>query len=252
MERYLFREELITQHITKYGVDIRPVIHAKNELPKLQQYGNWLIDEYPNAFESQYSGPNEFHINKKFQLAGNGATVEMPTFMLSNRGVIYVFPEKIFINQSYDIDFPDRRDIMFRKALGTLNEIIPLRKTHRVGVIHEIIFDTGATDSLEILFDALRKDTWTIGLVHTTIKLKYIEDGKNRLIELSPVHTSMVQKPGLPADITQSQSYGIQVRIDINNVDMSKQMDEDEIAGILMAAEAYVPQRLIDFLNGEE
>ena len=44
---YQFDTELISQHIIKYGVDIRPPIGLKQERAKLQDYCNWLIGQKP-------------------------------------------------------------------------------------------------------------------------------------------------------------------------------------------------------------
>ena len=46
---YQFASESVSQHIVKYGVDIRPAISPEQDRTKLQDYGNWLGSLHENA-----------------------------------------------------------------------------------------------------------------------------------------------------------------------------------------------------------
>jgi hypothetical protein len=93
---YLFNTEHISQHIVKYGADVRPTILPDQEKTKLQDYGNWLIEQFPVVFETLLSGPKQLQIQGTFILA-DGKRAQFPTFVLTARGPVFTFPERLFI-----------------------------------------------------------------------------------------------------------------------------------------------------------
>ena len=55
---YQFETGHISQHIVKFGVHVQPVISPKDDKTKLQDYCNWLIEQFPQVFETLLAGPN--------------------------------------------------------------------------------------------------------------------------------------------------------------------------------------------------
>src|SRR3972149_6920051 len=153
---YQFDKENISQHVVKYGVDVRPAIDIKDDKTKLQDYCNWLIEQFPQAFETIIAGPRELRVQKTFFLAG-GKQVELSTFLLTARGPVFTFPQRLFINEVQDIVISDKEKI-FRKALDQLRSIFADVMVPRVGVINEIVFDTGELDSVQILASNLKNE----------------------------------------------------------------------------------------------
>ena len=82
---YQFDKEKISQHIVKYGVDMRPPVLPEQDRTKLQDYGNWLVEQFPEVFETLLVGPRELRVQRTFILP-NAKRIELATFMLTNRG----------------------------------------------------------------------------------------------------------------------------------------------------------------------
>lgn len=249
MKNYIFNEGDISQHIVKYGVDVRPSVVVKQENERLQGYCNWLVEEYPQAFETMLSGPNEIKVQKTFVTARD-KHIEMPTFAMTKRGPCFIFPIRIMVEETEDFDLPDR-DKVFRKALKKFRQCLPGRKVMRVGVIHELIFDCGNINSIEVLASALSTDMWRDGIANISIHLENPKDNYNVNVDLSPsLAQRVIQSP--QGTRHENVGYGISVKVDINNRDMISDLDDTAISGLLAYAEDYVPDELIRFLNGDK
>ena len=53
---YEFSTDNISQHMVKYGMHIQPTIVLKDEKAKLQDYCNWLIEQFGEVFETLLLG----------------------------------------------------------------------------------------------------------------------------------------------------------------------------------------------------
>ena len=116
---YQFGIEQISQHIVKYGVHLQPGISLKDEKTKLQDYANWLIEQFPDVFETLMLAPNQLRVQKNFALSA-GKRVDMPTFILAGRGPVFTFPRRLYIDGPQNVDITDH-DRIFRKALDELS-----------------------------------------------------------------------------------------------------------------------------------
>ncbi len=244
---YRFDKENISQHVVKYGVDVRPAIDIKDEKTKLQDYCNWLIEQFPQAFETIIAGPEELRVQKNFILAG-GKQIELPTFLLTGRGPVFTFPQRLFINEVQDIIIPEK-DKIFRKALEQLRNIFTDKKVPRVGVINEFVFDTGELNSVQILTSNLKGDLWRERVKNLTIRLQAPTQDKNINIEIRPTHARRTGKAGGAVD--EDIRFGLIVNVDINNLQATDNLTSAEINDILAFADDYVPDGLIKFLNNE-
>jgi hypothetical protein len=245
---YEFDIEHISQHVVKYGVQIHPGIGLADEKTKLQDYCNWLIEQAPEAFETLLSGPNQLRVQKNFALAGS-RRVDMPTFILTARGPLFTFPERIYIDQPQDVDLGDK-DRIFRKALDELRSRFSDRVVRRVGVIHELVFDTGQFNSLEIIASNLKSDIWRERLANINIHLETPREDKNINLDVRPTH--VMRSRGNIADMPEQDTmFGIIVNIEINNRQVKGDLSKSEVNDILTFAADYVPDGLIKFLNNE-
>ncbi len=248
MDSYLFTKDDVSQHIVKYGVDVRPSILVKQETLKLQDYCNWLIENYPQIFESMLCGPNEIKTQKSF-VTTKDKQIECATFVMSKRGPCYTFPVRMFVDEMEDFDLPDK-DKVFRKSIEQFRNTFPDRKVLRVGVIHELVFDCGKINSVQVLASALNKGMWREGVANLRLHLEHPTEKYNVNIDLAPaIAQRIVQSP--VGTQPENIGFGISVNVDINNRDMTQNVDEDTIAGILTFAEDYIPDKLLNFLNGE-
>jgi len=245
---YLFDKEHISQHVVKYGVDIRPAIMLKQDKTKLQEYCNWLIEQFPEVFETLLVGPKQLRVQKNFLLP-NTKRVEMPTFVLTHRGPVFTFPERIYIDEVQDLDVPEK-DKIFRKALDELRSQFVGRRIMRVGVIHEFVFDTGEINSVEIIASNLKNDVWKERIRNLSIRLETPKEGKNINLEIRPTQLRRVGRGGGNAR-SQNIGFGIIVNVDINNQQIKDDLTRAEVRDIVTFANDYVPEELIRFLNNE-
>lgn len=245
---YQFSTDNISQHIVKYGVDIRPVISPEKDKAKLQDYGNWLIKEFPEVFETLLSGPKQLRVQRTFILP-NTKRVELPTFVLTNRGPVFTFPERLFIDRAHELSIPEK-DRVFRKAYEELRNRFGDRTVPRVGVVHEFVFDTGYVNSLDVISSSLKHELWRQKAVNMRIIMEAPTDGKNVNIEIRPTYLQKAGNrtvPPAPEDV----KFGIIVNVDINNRKMEADLTKAQVNDILVFASDYIPDELLRFLNNE-
>jgi hypothetical protein len=245
---YQFDKEHISQHVVKYGVDVRPPIVLKQDKTKLQDYCNALIEKFPQVFETLVAGPRQLRIQNTFLLSNN-KRAEMPTFILTDRGPLFTFPQRLYIDGIQDLDIP-QKDKIFRKALDELRAKFIDRAVPRIGVIHEIIFDTGQVDSVQILASNFKNDVWRQKAKNLRILLETPMEEKNINVQIRPTQLRRITRGdgNVPA---QDMAFGIIVNADINNRNIKGDLTSSEVRDIVAFANDYVPEELIKFLNNE-
>lgn len=245
---YQFSFENVSQHVVKYGVDIRPAISPEQDRTKLQDYGNWLVEQFPDVFETLLSGPRELRVQRTFILP-NTKRVELPTFVLTPRGPVFTLPERLFIDRPHELSIPDR-DKVFRRAFDELRTRFAERTVPRVGVVHEFVFDTGYVPSLDVVASSLKHDLWRQKATNLRIFVEAPTEGKNVNIDIRPTYLQRTtgRKPAVPAD---DMKFGIVVSVDINNQQPTGDLTKAQVNDILVFASDYVPDELIRFLNNE-
>lgn len=245
---YQFDKENISQHVVKYGVDVRPAIVLTQEKAKLQDYCNALIEQFPQVFETLLVGPKQLRVQKSFLLSNN-KRAEMPTFVLTVRGPLFTFPQRLYIDGIQDIDIP-QKDKVFRKALDELRSKFIDRAVPRVGVVHEFVFDTGQVDSVQILTSIFKNDVWRQKTKNLRILLETPTEDKNVNVQIRPTQLRRIARGdgNVPA---QDMGFGIIVNVDINNQKIKGDLTSSEVRDIVAFANDYVPEELIKFLNNE-
>lgn len=245
---YQFALERISQHIVKFGLNLQPPMSLKDDRQALQDYANWLIEQYPQAFETLLSGPNQFLLQKRFPLA-NGKRADMPTFALTPRGLLFTFPQRLFIDQIQNLHVPEK-DEAFRTALEQFQLRFPNRQLRRLDVVHELVFDTDQTDSLQIVASNLKSDSWRQQARNLHIHIEMPIEGKNVSVDIKPTHLMKSGPPNsnVPAHIAR---YGIIVNTVIHHLQVTHPLADEQTDDILTFADQYVPEELIAFLNNE-
>lgn len=245
---YQFDIEHISQHIVKYGLDVRPTITLEQEKTKLQDYCNWLIEQFPQVFETLVAGPKQLRVQKNFVLP-NSKRVDMPTFVLTSRGPVFTFPQRLFIDEIQRLDIPDK-DKIFRKALEELRSRFSDKTVPRMGIVHELVFDTGRIDSLRIIASSLKNDVWREKIRNLRILLETPTEDKNVNMEIRPTYLRRAGRGG-GSTSEQDMAFGIIVNVDINNRQVKDDLTSAQVNDILAFANDYVPEELIKFLNNE-
>jgi hypothetical protein len=237
----------VDQFTEQYGIDIRPVIQVWEEKERLQNFFAWTCSKYPGLFEKLEMSQREFQIKKLFQFPGKGQ-VELPTMTLTARGPVIIFHHKLSVfKEEISWDNPDR---IFQDCLVQFCRTLPTHKPVRVGLVSELVFNTGDANACGLLASCMPRFRNT-NPSDVFLTLKYKRDGKNINIHLQPVQAVQVQPAasgGAPPPGVRH--YGLQVKLDINNEDITRPLDQEQIAGILYFARAYAKNDLLPLLNG--
>lgn len=248
MTQFTFDKEKISQHIVKYGVDIRPTVEIKADKAKLTPYCERLTEQFPHIFETVLSGPDRLQIQKAFLMSQNNK-IELPTLVFTGRGPVFTLPIRIRAEDVEDFDLPNKERVIM-KALKQIRRTLAGRRVPRFGVVNEIIFDCGMMNSVEVIADALSKLRWKSNLTGVKIHLQNPKNGNNINLDIEPVVTQQVQYNNMTARHPPA-GYGIRIKVDINNRDMSGDLNETQVQGILGFANSYVSDELFSFLNNE-
>jgi len=241
---FKFSRAKIDDHAEKVGVDIRPVIEFKLDRDKLYKFGRELVDDHPNLFESLVQSPTDFRITKKFIFPGKGEA-EISTLCFTQRGQVFTFPRRIAaLGEELELG---PIDDLITDCLKKFRGSFPEKKIIRVGLVNEYIFDTADLDSARILCERFTRLPVPVG-GEIRLRINQRTDDFNRIIELEAVK-KLEQIPEIPGQI-QAAGHGVKVKVDFNNVDMSKNLDDGDILRVLHEGRRYNESGLFAFLNG--
>ena len=241
---YEFDAQRISQHIMKFCVDVRPGFNLNQDRADLQAFANWLIETHPALFETLLCGPQQCQVKKSFAL-NDGKTAQVATFALAPRGPVFTVPRRLFVGAPSELGLDSFAPI-FVEALKKLTLLFPGRLMPRVGIVHELIFDTNEENSLGILARGLSEDRWQENLRNVQIVLETVVSGKSVGISMRPTFQSPV---GAKAAQTPERKYGLIVNAEISINQPNASITEEQILDLLRFSSFYVPQELIVYLG---
>ncbi|MBW7989167.1 MAG: hypothetical protein FVQ84_04005 [Planctomycetes bacterium] len=243
-EPFNFSINKIADHMEKVGVDIRPVIEVKLDREKLYGFGSKLVEKYPNLFESLVQSLTEFRITKRFIFPGKGEA-ELNTLTITQRGLVLSFPRVVGAFEE-EVSLSNVRD-MTVDCLKIFRTIFPEKKMIRVGLVNEIIFDTGPIESIRLISDRFTKFSLSSD-GEIRIRINRPTDDYNRIFELQALRT-VEAIPEIPGKL-QTKGYAIKVKADFNNRDISTELDDGRILSVLHDGDEFCSKNLYKFLNG--
>ena len=247
MSDYQFDTDQVTQHIVKYSAGVRPVLDMHADRSILQDYGNWLITEFGQWFETLIYSPQGLQINKQFLLP-DGKNAQIVTFSATPRGLMFTLPKRIFVGQPHDVD-PDDSDAMVRQLLEGLGDRFAERMMTRLEAVHELVFDTGQTPSIEILNGFFSYPVWQESIRDARIMLQRPVDDRMMSIEIRPTFLTVAGKPQtVPADKAR---FGIMVHAGVSVLQSETGVGLDDIESLLVYGDQFWQTDLPDFLNGQ-
>lgn len=242
---FIFSPSHIDHHTESVGIDIRPVIECKIERVKLFDFGNKIVDKYPNLFESLVQSPTDFNIMKKFIFPGKGE-MDTVTLAVTQRGLVFRFPRRIGAIDE-EIDLGETDEIVL-DCLKIYRRIFPEKKVIRVGKVNEYIFNIGQSGSTGLIAERFTKvRVPPNGEIKLSINRP--SDDYNRSIGLLPV--KKVERISEMQELGQTKGYGVQVNVDFNNRERIENLDKDKILCILHDARVFNDDELYRFLNCE-
>ena len=214
--------------------------------PKLQDFANCLIEQFRGVFETLLSGTHQFSINKTFNLDG-GKQARLPTFVLTARGPAFIFPRRLFVGTPQDLDIGEV-DNMFIEAMSQLRWRFSDKVIARINLTHELVFNTDQETSLDIAASYLAQSSWREGLRNMRLLLESTHNGRNVTIELRPVLQNLVTRPA--AGPVENARNGIVVNANMSAVGSGKSVDKPDIENLQAFSEYFIPNELINYLNG--
>jgi len=245
MEAYEFSHTKIDEHIQKVGVDIVPSFEIKLDSVKLNDVGTKLRDKYPQFFESLVQSPSQFRIMKKYYFSGK-SKLEVATLTTNPRGIVFTFP-KLIAAIGEEIEVKNIADTVV-DCLSELKQSFPQKKIVRIGLVNEYIFSTKDINACGILCDRFLKLPIPSGS-DVQLRINLRTDEYNRVIEMKPVQK--VQPVPEISGRMQNVGYGLRVKVDFNNIEVNKDLDDTSIFRTIHDAQRYNENNLYEFLNGK-
>ncbi len=237
---FQFSKHVIDDHYEKVGVDVRPSIEIRMELMRMQDFYRQVLEKHSNLFESLVMSPTEWRIQKKFTFPGKGE-IELPTFVLTPRGIAFTIPRRVAELQS-EYDLPDS-DKQLIQVLEIFRAVFPQCQFYKVGKVQEYFFDCSPHNSMALV---AKRFTRVISPTELLIRFNLARDGYNRIFTIQPAVKQRKEAGGL-----KEIGQGVRVSADFNNVDMSRALRSEDIRKIMYDADAFHDNEVFGVLNGQ-
>ncbi|MHC4697368.1 MAG: hypothetical protein ACYTFA_11545 [Planctomycetota bacterium] len=249
METLSLSEADLCHHVVTLGMDIYPQVDIPTSRTHLNMFYEEARDRYGRLFERLSASDTEFRISKLFRRQPNveGPSIPVATFVLNPRGPVFVFPLKLpepvgetGLESTFQDDFDQLRELFFRA--------LTQRVVMRVGLIRELIFETGQANCQELITDV--RSFANAPLVGGQATLKYRDDNHNHNIVVEPVSIARTTQLPMGARVSEDAGYGVHVVIDVNNANIQRPLEKADIDGVLERATSLWPDILLEYLRG--
>lgn len=248
MESLSLSVDDLCHHVVTFGVDVYPPVEIPSERTRLNMFHEEARERWKKLFDRLIQSETEFRISKGFrkhpEVAGPSTTVD--TFVLTNRGPVFVFPlilpEPVGptgLESSYLDDF--------RRLLGLLFDAVTKRAVMRIGLIRELVFATGTTTCQGLITD--QSSFANAKLVGGRAEFKFRDDKYNHNLLVEPVTITRTTQLAVGIRVDEPAGYGVRVRLDVNNSDVQRPLDDAEIQGVLDRASSLWPDKLLEFVR---
>ena len=134
----------IVHHVVTFGIDVYPPIEVSKERTRLNMFYEAACEQWPEIYEKLTVGDTEFRMSKNFRRDPRiaGSSVLFDTFVLTNRGPVFVFP-LVLPPPAEATGLDDKYVDWFNDVRKVLLDNVPGRNLLRVGLVRELIFTTG-------------------------------------------------------------------------------------------------------------
>ncbi len=235
-------------HVVKFGIDIYPPPAIRDERTRLNMFYEAARDRWPKLFDRLVASDTEFRISRGFRRKPDveGPTSTGDTFVLTNRGPVFVFPLLLpepvgatGLEATYLDDFAALRELFF--------SALPDRKILRLGLVRELVFATGQTPCLGLLHTA--PAFAGASLQGGNVLFHYRDDKCNVRIALAPAEITKSTQLPVGQRIEQREGYGLQVQLDVNNSDLRRPLEATDIQEVVERATGLWSEPLLEYLN---
>lgn len=238
-------DDLIS-HVIKIGIDTYPSIQIPDVQTKLSVFADEWRRRWPALFDKLETSSSEFVITKVFRAPTDSRpTATAPTFVLTPRGPVFIRPilipppiGEVGTEEEYIELFPDLRETFLRSVGGP--------DCLRIGLVRELLFDTGQTACYGLLTpEASFAEATLIGGKGIYV---YRDDNCNVRITLDAVEIGRTTQLPIGQTVTQPQSHGLTVILDVNNHQLRALSDAD-MEQVLDRARSLWPAPLLEYIN---
>lgn len=238
----------VIQHVVKFGIDIYPPIEISSDRTRLNMFHEEVRQRHPDLYEQLVSSDQEFKIGKQFRRRGEsaGPGLGIETFVLTPRGPVFVFP-LLLPEPVGATGLEDRYRDLFEEVEEIFRTMLPRRKRMRVGLIREVVFGTGDEPCLRMItgdpeFAAAR-------LTYGGRRLHFRDAKCNVRLQFDVAEMQRTTQLPVGKTVTEPGGHGIQVILDVNNLEVHELNDAD-IEEVLTRATSLWPDELLKYLNG--
>lgn len=242
-------ENDLSQHIVTFGFDVYPPIGVSDERTRLNMFYEQAREQWNTLFEDLATGDREFRISKTFRRHPGiqGPSTQITTFRLTERGPVFVFPLRLD-ETGGATGLEDGMIDTFNEIRGLFSQACPNRSIMRLGMVRDLVFDTGQTRCTNLVAD--QSSFAKADLAGGRIALLYCDEMYNHNLVLEPVSRAKLTRLGVGAVVNEPTGYGVHVQLDVNNRDVKGPLQESDIQGVLDRATGLWPEILLEFIAG--
>jgi len=247
MEAVTISLDDIQTHVVQFGLDVLPVPEVGTQRTRLNMFYEAARDRFPQLYDQISAGDAEFKIFKTFRKPGAhaGPSATSETFVLTNRGPVFVFPLRMPdpINET---GLQPEHVELFREVLALFREGLPGTTLLHLGVVRELIFSTGASLPMSLI---TRKATFAgADLAGADCRLLFQDARMNHRIGLNSIQIMKGIQHPVGATFEQRLGFGLRVVLDVNNKEI-KPMAQPDIDEVIDRAVALWPAQLLEYLT---
>lgn len=242
----LSASDLIHQ-VVKFGLDVYPPIEIPKERTRLNIFYEEARTRYPTVFDQLVASDTEFRISKEFRPQAQmiGAAVRADTFIITNRGPVFSFP--LLLPQPVGATGLETQHLeLFPLVRSLFFSAIAERKIMRIGLIRELLFDTGQSPCNRVISD--HQDFAGAPLVGGNRVIAYRDALCNVRISVEPAEVMKTTRLAVGTEVTERHSYGLHVLLDVNNHQL-KPLEDADIQQVLDRATGLWPDELLKYLR---
>lgn len=235
----------IVHHVVKIGVDVYPPISVSTNRTRLNVMFEKGNGEYPEVFARVVSGEQEFRISKMFSRT-TGGSIEVPTLTMVDRGPVFSLP--IVLQDVPRTGFENNyRDVLTNMRRHFFRAFAD-HKMLRLGLVREVIFDTGSESCVPVLGPPSILDDAILS--SGNLMMVFQDEKCNIHVTLRTMQSAVIENLAIGRSIKPS-GYGLGVLLDVNNKEI-KPLEEDHINLVLDVAESLWPEKILALIAARE
>ncbi len=237
----------LLHHVVKFGIDVYPPIEIESERTRLNMFYEEARTRWGDLFEKLVASDTEFRISKEFsERPGRRPSVPVETFVLTPRGPVFVVPVLLPPPVKFT-GFEAKVVELFHEVRALLFEALAQkRECLRVGMVRELIFDTGGAKCQRLVGD--ERTFGGAPLIGGKRFLVFRDAKCNLRIEFEPVEISKTIQLPIGTNVQQHAGFGVRVLLDVNNAEVRPLADAD-INEVLERANSVWPDELLKYIN---